>query len=124
MLLQFCLHRRHDREGEIEKKKKEMVSKSRKEDCNVNSTIPGMAMGDERKCLNRIRRDPKVNSKTELWNGVTAGEFAIIYRACKMARRRHRLAAKADRSDVTNVPSVDDMVRDGVIPKVLCEAKK
>jgi hypothetical protein len=95
-----------------------MVSKSRKEDCNVNSTIPGMAMGDERKCLNRIRRDLKVNSKTELWNGVTAGEFAIIYRACKMARRRHRLAAKAEKTDA-NVPSVEDMIRDGVIPEAL-----
>lgn len=101
-----------------------MVSKSRKDDCNVNSTIPGMAMGDERKCLNRIRRDANVTSKTELWNGVTAGEFAIVYRTCKMARRRHRLAAKADKTASSNVPSVADMVRDGVIPNALCEPKK
>jgi hypothetical protein len=44
------------------------------------SKIPNMTIGDVRQCFMQLRLMKKtVTSKTHLWNGMQAGEFAILY---------------------------------------------
>lgn len=84
--------------------------KKSKKGCPVNSTIPGLPMGDERRCLNQIRKQKTINKEFRLWNGVPAGDFAISYVLCSQIKRR--------RKDAT----VESMFENGAIPQTVLDA--
>ena len=46
----------------------------------IQSSIPSLTVGDERKSFNQIRKASEyIRSDTLLWNGMPAGEFALAY---------------------------------------------
>ena len=56
---------------------KEKVSKKLKV---MSASIPSMAVGDVRKCLNQIRKAGSgIRENHLLWNGWPAGRFALLY---------------------------------------------
>lgn len=57
----------------------------------MRSSISDLDIGSERRCLNQIRKlGSEVSSSSKLWNGMSAGEFAVRYLMGYQAKRREK----------------------------------
>ena len=78
----------------------DLDSKTKKK---IQSSIPELSVGDERKCFNQIRKAAiYIRPESLLWNGWPAGKFALDYVIGHHMKRKKKAEEKQD-----NLP--DDM---------------
>lgn len=63
-----------------------------------SSAIPEMSVGDVRRCLNQCRKAGvgRIRPEHLLWNGLTAGSFALSYLLGSYGRRKGRKGAATE----------------------------
>ena len=62
----------------------------------IQSSIPGLSVGSERKCFNQIRRCSEyITPETLLWNGMSVGEFCMSYVIGHHMKRKRKAEEKA-----------------------------
>ena len=78
----------------------EKVSKKAKV---MSASIPNMAVGDVRKCLNQIRKaGSSIRENHLLWNGWPAGRFALLYLIGNYSNKKVRPSNDDDSAMGTN----------------------
>ena len=69
----------------------------------IQSSIPELSVGDERKCFNQIRKASSyIRPESLLWNGWPAGKFALDYVIGHHMKRKRKAEEKVDRFDDLN----------------------
>lgn len=58
------------------------------------SRIPNMTVGDVRHCFSQMRNTMSLTTRTILWCGITAGEFALQYLASSSSTSRKKRPLK------------------------------
>ena len=65
----------------------------------IQSSIPELSVGDERKCFNQIRKAASyILPESLLWNGWPAGKFALDYVIGHHMKRKRKAEAKVEAS--------------------------
>jgi hypothetical protein len=76
----------------------QQIQNSRTPKGRQSSTIPGLSVGDVRKCFNQIRRAVsngcEVKPEHLLWNGMSCGDFALKYVIGHHTKRTNRRLQK------------------------------
>lgn len=63
----------------------------------IQSSIPQLSVGDERKCFNQIRKASSyIKPESLLWNGWPAGKFALDYVIGHHHKRKKKAEEKLD----------------------------
>ena len=63
----------------------------------IQSSIPSLSVGDERKCFNQIRKAATyIRPESLLWNGWPAGKFALDYVIGHHMKRKRKAEEKLD----------------------------
>jgi len=63
----------------------------------IQSSIPTLSVGDERKCFNQIRKASLyIKPESLLWNGWPAGKFALDYVIGHHMKRKKKAEEKQD----------------------------
>lgn len=93
----------------------------------VQSSIKGMSIGDERKCLNQIYRlaskddNVCIDPNWLLQNGQTAGSFSLNYVVGHYQKRRSKMQQKAATKCTITTTSIDPITENPVVaPTVQC----
>lgn len=61
----------------------------------IQSSIEALSVGDERRCFNQVRRAADyITEETLLWNGWTAGQFALQYIIGHHSKRKKKAEEK------------------------------
>tara|TARA_Y100000591_G_C21851452_1_gene711923 strand:- start:4258 stop:4557 length:300 start_codon:yes stop_codon:yes gene_type:complete len=61
----------------------------------IQSSIESLSVGDERRCFNQIRRAADyITEDTLLWNGLSAGSFALQYIIGHHSKRKKKAEEK------------------------------
>ena len=61
----------------------------------IQSSIESLSVGDERRCFNQVRRAAEyIKADTLLWNGWTAGSFALQYIIGHHSKRKKKAEEK------------------------------
>ncbi|MBJ23985.1 MAG: hypothetical protein CMB64_04875 [Euryarchaeota archaeon] len=82
-----------DTKVEIQPSETEEVLRVKKK---IQSSIPGLSVGSERKCFNQIRRCSEyITPETLLWNGMSVGEFCMSYVIGHHMKRKRKAEEKA-----------------------------
>ena len=63
----------------------------------IQSSIPSLSVGDERKCFNQIRKaSAYIKPESLLWNGWPAGKFALDYVIGHHTKRKKKAEEKLE----------------------------
>ena len=63
----------------------------------IQSSIPELSVGDERKCFNQIRKaSTYIKPESLLWNGWPAGKFALDYVIGHHMKRKRKAEEKLE----------------------------
>jgi hypothetical protein len=98
-----------------------MASNDTPQPKRVQSSIQGMSIGDERKCLNQIYRlaskddNAHIDPNWLLQNGQTAGSFSLNYVVGHYQKRRSKMKQKADNKCTITTTSIDPITESPVV---------
>ena len=82
----------------VDSSQKDVNDYSQKSKKKIQSSIPTLSVGDERKCFNQIRKASLyITQDSLLWNGMPAGKFALDYVIGHHMKRKKKAEEKQDR---------------------------